>query len=135
LVLVKERMFTVWWGFGQYRWRPEAGTKYWNEIAPPSALRVSSQEAKRCCVRADALVQEHEPPRSGAGIDTEAESLELIVELARAGLVSAEVGDDGTLHCTLTPTGQKVARQMAMCREPHALVLLGALYGSGEAPN
>jgi hypothetical protein len=74
-------------------------------------------------------------PRSRAATDDEATRAELITDLAKAGLVSVEVGDDGVVWYALTSAGQKVARQMAMRRDAHALVLLGALVGSGEYPN
>ena len=86
-------------------------------------------------MRADAVVQGSVPPRSGTGTDTEAKSLQLIVELAMLGLVSAEVGADGAFMYELTPTGTRAARQAAMRRDPHALVLLGALMGEGESLN
>ena len=64
-------------------------------------------------------------PRPAAG--GEPGAARLVAELMIAGLVSVEVGDDGDIGFALTPSGQKVARQMAMGRDDHALVLLGAL--------
>ena len=60
---------------------------------------------------------------------------ELIAELARAGLVSIEVCADGDVSYALTEAGQSAARSMAMSRQPHALVLLGALLGAHEYLN
>jgi DNA-binding PadR family transcriptional regulator len=60
---------------------------------------------------------------------------ELIADLAKAGLVSVEVDDDGAVWYALTSAGRKVARQMAMRRDARALVLLGALFGASEYPN
>ena len=86
-------------------------------------------------MRAGAFVQRRVPLRSGIATDDLAGLAELIAELTRAGLVSAEVGDDGAMSYALTSAGEKVARQMAMRRDAHALVLLGALVGSSEGPN
>lgn len=60
---------------------------------------------------------------------------ELIAELASAGLVSIEVRDDGDVSYALTEAGQSAARSMAMSRQAHALVLLGALLGTDEYLN
>lgn len=60
---------------------------------------------------------------------------ELIAELARAGLVSVEMSDDGDIVFALTPQGQRSALLMAMSRQVHALALLGALAGASEANN
>ena len=60
---------------------------------------------------------------------------ELIAELASAGLVSVEVSDDGDITYALTPQGQQSARLMAMSRQAHALVLLGALAGASGKPD
>jgi DNA-binding MarR family transcriptional regulator len=73
-------------------------------------------------------------PRSRTATDHEA-SAELIADLAKAGLVSVEMDDDGAVWYTLTAAGQKVARQMAMRRDTHVLVLLDALFGESEHPN
>ena len=59
----------------------------------------------------------------------------LIAELAGAGLVSVEVDDDGDISFTLTQQGRRAARMMAMSRQGHALVLLGALVGTDHGPN
>jgi hypothetical protein len=74
-------------------------------------------------------------PRSRTATDDEAGRAELIADLAKAGLLSVEVDDDGVVWYELTSAGQKVARQMAMRRDAHALVLLGALFGASEYPN
>jgi len=60
---------------------------------------------------------------------------QLIGELASAGLVSVEVSADGGVTYALTPQGQRAARLMAMSRQAHALVLLGALVGTNEGLN
>ena len=60
---------------------------------------------------------------------------ELIAELASAGLVSIEMLEDGDVSYALTEAGQSAARSMAMSRQPHALVLLGALLGTGAYRN
>ena len=86
-------------------------------------------------MRADAPLHVRVTPRSRAATDDEAGRTELIADLAKAGLVSVEVDDDGAVWYALTSAGEQVARQMAMCRDAHALVLLGALSGSGEYPN
>ena len=74
-------------------------------------------------------------PRSRTATDDEARRAELIADLAKAGLLSVEVDDDGAVWFALTSAGQKVARQMAMRRDAHALVLLGALFRASEYPN
>ena len=86
-------------------------------------------------MRADASSQVRVTPRSRTATDDEAKRAELIADLAKAGLVSVEVDDDGAVWYALTSAGQKVARQMAMRRDSHALVLLDALFGSSEYPN
>lgn len=60
---------------------------------------------------------------------------QLVAELASAGLVRVEVGDDGGTAFVLTRQGQRVARLMAMSRDGHALILLGALVGTSDGPN
>jgi hypothetical protein len=74
-------------------------------------------------------------PGSRTSTDDEARRAELIADLAKAGLVSVEVDDDGAVWFALTSAGQKVARQMAMRRDAHALVLVGALSRVSEYPN
>ena len=86
-------------------------------------------------MRVDAVGLRSVSPRSQTAIDGKAGLVELIAELTKAGLVSAEVGDDGVMWYVLTPTGEKAARQMAMRGDAHALVLLGALVGSSQRPN
>jgi hypothetical protein len=86
-------------------------------------------------VRVEASIPGGASPRSRAGIDEKAGLVELVGELVNAGLVDAEVGEDGVTWYTLTPAGQRTARQMAMHRDAHARVLLGALMGSGEFTN
>ena len=61
--------------------------------------------------------------------------VELITELVSAGLISIDVSDDGETTYALTPRGQQAARAMAMSRNAHALVLLGALLRASEDPN
>lgn len=73
--------------------------------------------------------------RSRTATEDEARRAEPIAGLAKAGLVSVELDDDGAVWYALTSAGQKVARQMAMRRDAHALVLLGALFGASEYPN
>lgn len=85
-------------------------------------------------MRADASVRGGVAPRSETAIDDEADLAELMTELAKAGLVSAEMGDDGAIWYALTPAGEKVALQMAMRRDAHALVL-GALGRLREGPD
>ena len=73
--------------------------------------------------------------RAQATAGTEPGPAELIAELASAGLVSVEVSIDGDVTYALTPQGQQSARMMAMSRQAHALVLLGALAGSSRNPD
>ena len=68
--------------------------------------------------------------QSAAGVELSLP--ELIAELACAGLVSLEAIDDGDISYSLTSQGQLAARMMAMSRQPHALVLLGALVSAGD---
>jgi DNA-binding PadR family transcriptional regulator len=63
------------------------------------------------------------------------ELAQLLAELASAGLVEVEVDHDGDISYALTPRGQQTALLMAMSRQQHALVLLGALMGEGESSN
>jgi hypothetical protein len=86
-------------------------------------------------VRADAFAEERESQPVQAAVDDRAKLAERIDELMQAGLVSAEMDDDGAISYALTGAGRKVARQMAMHRDGHALVLLGALVSSEEGLN
>ncbi len=63
------------------------------------------------------------------------EPAQLIAELERAGLLSVEMDDDGEVSFGLTVQGRRSARLMAMSRQGHALVLLGALVGTENGPN
>ena len=85
-------------------------------------------------MRADTLVRGNTTRSAPADTRDKTSLAELINELANAGLVSAELGNDGSVEYTLTSKGVRAARQMAMCRDDHALVLLGALVGSSEIP-
>jgi hypothetical protein len=86
-------------------------------------------------VRAEATVQGSHPRDTQTAAGVEPSLTELIAELACAGLISLEAIDDGDVSYSLTPQGQVAARMMAMCRQPHALVLLGALVSAGEERN
>ena len=86
-------------------------------------------------MRADASAQEGELQRSKTSADDRARLAERIEELVKAGLVSTEVDDDGSVSFALTGAGERVARQMAMHGHGHALVLLGALVSSSEGLN
>lgn len=63
------------------------------------------------------------------------DAAKLIGELQYAGLLSVEVDEDGDLSFTLTPSGRRTAQLMAMSRDGLALVLLGALVGTGRGPH
>jgi hypothetical protein len=86
-------------------------------------------------VRADATVHGSHTPGASPAAGGELSLGVLIAELRSAGLVAVEVSDDGDIAYALTPRGQQAARLMAMSRHAHALVLLGALVGTGESPN
>lgn len=86
-------------------------------------------------VRADATVQGSHAPGTPTTAGVEPSLVELIAELASAGLVSVAVSDDGDIGYALTSQGQLAARLMAMSHDAHALVLLGALMGASEEPN
>lgn len=86
-------------------------------------------------MRVDTVDLRSVSPRSQTTIADKARVVELITELSNAGLVSAEMGDDGVMSYELTPAGVTAARQMAMHAHAHALVLLGALVGSTGYPN
>lgn len=62
--------------------------------------------------------------------------MKLIAELVCAGLVCADMSEDGDIGYALTDAGVRTAQQMAMHKDAHALVLLGALAtGSEVGPN
>jgi hypothetical protein len=86
-------------------------------------------------LRIDPIVHGDPTPSAGATISAQASPAQVIAELTRAGLLSVEVGDDGDISFALTPRGQRVARLMAMSRQGHALVLLGALVSTDHPPN
>ncbi|MEX1296234.1 MAG: hypothetical protein AB1Z67_08700 [Candidatus Limnocylindrales bacterium] len=60
---------------------------------------------------------------------------QLIAELQGAGLIAVEIDEDGDMSFALTPRGRRTAGLMAMSRDGHALVLLGALVGTENGPN
>ena len=72
------------------------------------------------------------PPTSTA---ERPDATRLIAELEGAGLVSVEIDDDGDISFVLTRRGRRTATLMAMSRQSHALVLLGALVGIEDGPN
>ena len=84
---------------------------------------------------ADVMIRESQAAGAQADADVEPSVAQLVAELASAGLISMELGDDGDVDYALTPQGQLSARLMAMSRNPHALVLLGALMGADDGPN
>ena len=86
-------------------------------------------------VRIDPIVHGDPTPSAGATIGTQVSPAQVIAELVRAGLLLVELDDDGDVCFALTPRGQRAARLMAMSRQGHALVLLGALVGTDHPPN
>jgi len=86
-------------------------------------------------VRTDVTVHGSSTVETRTAAGAEHGAAELIAELASAGLVSVEVSDDGDITYALTPQGQQSARLMAMSRQAHALVLLGALAGASGNPD
>lgn len=86
-------------------------------------------------MRAESIVDEGPIREARVRAEAEPSLTELIAELSCAGLVTAEVGDDGDVTYALTPHGQLTARLMAMSRDVHARVLLGALMSASQAPN
>ena len=90
---------------------------------------------KGATVRAEVTGQGGHTPGAQAAAGVEPSLPELIGELVSAGLVSVEVHDEGDISYALTAEGESAARSMAMSRQPHALVLLGALVGTNEYLN
>lgn len=90
---------------------------------------------KETTLRADASVHASHTPDERATPEAEPCLAELIAELTLAGLIGVEVEDDGDISYCLTARGQRTARMMAMSRQSHALVLLGALVASGGKLN
>ena len=86
-------------------------------------------------MRAEVTGHDGHAPGPRGTAPAEASLTELIAELASAGLVSIELLEDGDVSYALTEAGQSAARSMAMSRQPHALVLLGALLGAGAYLN
>ena len=83
-------------------------------------------------MRAEATIPDSHTRDTQSVAGVEPSLTELIAELACAGLISLEAIDDGDISYSLTSQGQLAARMMAMSRQPHALVLLGALVSSGD---
>ena len=72
---------------------------------------------------------------SQANAEKQSSATQLIAELEGAGLLSIEVDDDADVSFELTRRGHRAAHMMAMGRDGHALVLLGALVSTGHRPN
>ena len=86
-------------------------------------------------MRTDPIGHHTPAPSSRARDAAELSVVQLIAELQSAGLVAVELDEDGEMNLILTGRGQKTARQMAMSKQGHALVLLGALVGTDQGPN
>ncbi len=86
-------------------------------------------------MRAEATVEGSHTPDTQVPAGAEPPLAELIAELACAGLISLEAGDGGDISYSLTSRGQLAGRMMAMSKQPHALVLLGALMSTSADLN
>ena len=86
-------------------------------------------------MRGDGLVSDRHPSSVAAAAADGPDLSQMLVELASADLVSLEVDADGDITYALTARGEQTALLMAMSRQPHALVLLGALVSANKAPD
>jgi hypothetical protein len=104
----------------------------WCTTKTPAQERASATIELRGNVQAHPVVSNSDPrPSSIDGVGL----VDLIAELVHAGLVSTDLDDEGSVGYVLTDAGVRTAQQMAMHKQGHALVLLGALAGSEIGPN
>ena len=86
-------------------------------------------------MRGDGLVGDGRASSVAAAAADGPDLSQMLVELASADLVSLEVDADGDITYALTARGEQTALLMAMSRQPHALVLLGALVSANKTPD
>ncbi len=80
------------------------------------------------------IVHGSRTPGSRKTTGEQTDAAQLIAELEGAGLLAVEIDEDGDVSFVLTTRGRRAAGLMAMSRDGHALVLLGALVGTANGP-